>query len=1240
MATMTPAAAALPEAPAGPAPEPRARVDAQHPWPGLAPYDEASGAWFKGRDEEAAELFRLIRLAPLTVLYGASGLGKSSLLQAGLFPRLRAEHFLPVYLRLDFSERADAPPLEQAARRLEKAIAESTADGPQREPGEDLWRFTHRRDFELWTADNFPLVPVLVFDQFEELFSRGGAQPERIGPVIDALGDLIDNRIPTPLANEESRAERERLDLRVQRYKVLLSFREDFLPHIESWKDKIPSLLNNRLRLLPMTRPQAIHAIDEAGAQVMEDGVAARIVDLITRRDGNAARSETPVEPVLLSLCCTRLNARRADGSRMDAALVDSAGEEILEDFYREAIEGMPQRVPEFIETHLIQGDRYRGSYPLVEALEQRLLSAEELSRLTDHFRLLRIDQESDTARIELIHDRLVEIVRVARDTRLRDAMERKALAERARRKRVERDRERIARMRNGLLALSVVLFASVAIAVWTAQRAIRAEKQATDARLATLDARLVGEAQAILHGGLVEKPRRALLQLIAAQRMGRHNVGIESALLNELFERPQMRKLIATDGTASAMSFSANGNQIIVAGVDKGTLRTLDVNTGRTVGDMLRIGGGGWVWAIAVSRDGLRLATGDDDGNLQLWDARDGRPIALRAQAPKRHAGAVRALAFSPDGRLLVSASADKSLRLWDGMSGEPLGALLGEHNGPVASVTFSPDGKLIASAGEDRTVRLWNPVTRWQVGAELVGHGAAVRSVAFSPDGRLLASAGEDRTVRLWNPRSGRASGEPLRGHTGGIGALAFTADGRGIITGSWDGTVRRWDLATRKAAGEVLKTGSRGVTAIALSPAGNIASAIDGGDVALWKPGTQASVVLGRHTAPVMGAAFSPDSRRIASAGLDHSLRLWELAGDGTPVSFVELDAEDFVWSVAFSPDGQHVASGGNDDIVRLWDARSPGLIRNFPKLHTSMVWSVAFSPDGKLLASASEDGTVRLWDAQSGAHVGPPLRGHAGGVNGVAFSPDGKRIATVGDDRSLRVWDAETHKPLVLPPMLHDAPAVSVVFTDDGMHIVTGDDSGTLRRWDANSGRMTGNALKEQDGRITGLAFSAVGGRRIVSASADGSLRLWDMDNWLPIGNALKGHTMAEAPPSQSSLAHRARASRAVPATPMDTAPARVNAVAFSADGRRIVSASSNTELRLWPGPAAWVDEACAKLTRNMSEGQWREWVTQDLPYEAQCPGLPIPPDAPDAPAQASTSAAPRLAPGEAAQSLVR
>lgn len=435
-------------------------LDAQHPWPGLASYDEASQDFFCGRDEDARKLLRLIRLAPLTVLYGKSGLGKSSLLQAGLFPRLRVEHYLPVYLRVDFSERAESPPLEQVARRLEKEIIHSRADCTPREPGEDLWQYLHRKDLEIWSTDNFLLTPILVFDQFEELFSHSGNNLARIKSIFNSLADLIENRIPSELVGDTtSRERRAQLDLLAQRYRIVLAVREDFLPDIDILKDKVPSLLRNRLRLLPMSRDQAIMATEEAGAAVLEEGVAFRIVDLIAKSEVGSRSAQSVIEPVLLSLCCTQLNRRRASGGKIDTALVSSVGQDILETFYREALDGMPERVPQFIETHLIQGDRYRGSYPRDDAISRGVLTIPELENLTDHYRLLRIDQQPDTARIELIHDSLVAVVREARDERLA----------REREQRVREEAERKAKRLFWRLAYGflVALFTLSIIAFW-----------------------------------------------------------------------------------------------------------------------------------------------------------------------------------------------------------------------------------------------------------------------------------------------------------------------------------------------------------------------------------------------------------------------------------------------------------------------------------------------------------------------------------------------------------------------------------------------------------------------------------------------------------------------------------------------------------------------------------------------------------------------------------------------------
>lgn len=411
----------------------KARVSSENPWPGLEAYDEASAEFFCGRKQETEELLRLIHRASLTVVYGKSGLGKTSLLQAGLFPKLRQSHFLPVMLRLDFSEGMKVPPLEQVAQRLREALDRCKADYGPMEPDESLWEYLHRRkSAEFWSEDNFPLTPVLVFDQFEELFSRTGGNTKIIQQVFDELADLIENRIPAELTTETAKERRSRLDLLSQRYCVLLSFREDFLPEIRTWEKQVPSLLRNYLRLEPMSRDRAVESVDSVGTAVLAEGVAPYIVDLVGNRDPLASTgeaSETVIEPVLLSLCCTQLNLRREPGKLIDKALVDKAGQDILESFYRDALKDPEVQegadVACFIEDYLIQGDRYRGDYPRDEALEENKITQTQLSALTDRLRLLRIVHRSGVARIELIHDRIVPVVSKAREQRIVEAQKR-----------------------------------------------------------------------------------------------------------------------------------------------------------------------------------------------------------------------------------------------------------------------------------------------------------------------------------------------------------------------------------------------------------------------------------------------------------------------------------------------------------------------------------------------------------------------------------------------------------------------------------------------------------------------------------------------------------------------------------------------------------------------------------------------------------------------------------------------
>ncbi len=471
-----------------------AAVDAQHPWLGLASFTEETRAFFHGREDEVGELSRRVQRKLLTVLFGQSGLGKTSILRAGIVPRLRPDGYCPVYVRIDYSP--DTPP---PAEQIKQAIFRATeATGTWTKPGsavsgESLWEFLHHRDDILEDANGKTVIPLLIFDQFEEIFTLAQADDagrKRAAQFIEELADLVENRPPKEL---EARLEAddsltERFDFGRADYRILIALREDYLAHLESVKGAMPSITQNRMRLAPMTGQQALAAVMKPGGRLVSQEVAESIVRFIA---GGSELQNAEVEPSLLSLICRELNnARIAQGrNEISADLLAGSHDTILKEFYERALADQPPGVRKVIEDNLLTDSGYRENLAeenLVNDFAEVGAKPDALAKLVNR-RLLRIEERLDIRRVELTHDVLCGVVKASRNERL--AREAKEAAERQladQQARVARTRAALVKARKIAMGAAALALVAVASAIWgfiSTNRAKEAEAQAQETR-------------------------------------------------------------------------------------------------------------------------------------------------------------------------------------------------------------------------------------------------------------------------------------------------------------------------------------------------------------------------------------------------------------------------------------------------------------------------------------------------------------------------------------------------------------------------------------------------------------------------------------------------------------------------------------------------------------------------------------------------------------------------------------
>jgi WD40 repeat protein/serine/threonine protein kinase len=592
---------------------------------------------------------------------------------------------------------------------------------------------------------------------------------------------------------------------------------------------------------------------------------------------------------------------------------------------------------------------------------------------------------------------------------------------------------------------------------------------------------------------------------------------------------------------------------------------RTIDLvpeatNAGHTADGIVLSTGN--VTCAALSPDGKRIVSGSIGDTLTVWDMTSGRrEVTLNARE------VVGCLAFSPDGQRIVTGCWGRTLKVWDvGKHQERLvdlfdlnyRLLLTLEGNSITAVTlaFSSDGKRIAAVCDENTFRIWDAASGRAI-TTVKGPPAKESCAALSPDWKQFASASANNTLVIWDATNGRTI-HTLSGHTAGVNCAAFSPDGKRIASGSDDSTLKVWDQTTGKEL-HTLRSHRGSVNCVAFSPDGtHVISGSNEGELTIWDAVTgEKTVTLTGHTGPIVSVAFRPDGKQVVSASFDGTLKIWDATNQ--PETSTLQGHAAAVNCVACSPDGKRIVSGSWDKTLKVWDA-STGMELHTLKGHSGIVTSVAFSHNGKRIVSGSMDHTLKIWDAASGKETRTTDL-HTDDAMSVTFSPDGKWIGG-GVGRTVKLWDSATGRE-IQSLSGHDSTIVSVAFSRDGRRIVSGSRDATLKVWDATSGRrlLTINGIDRQIGPIASVAFSPDGKRIVAGGSGFLSQASMTQEGGIQLAIGLVVGF------NQATLAVWDATSGEQLLTPKgDTGG--VWSVAFSPDGKRIVSGNTDRTLKVW------------------------------------------------------------------------
>jgi WD40 repeat protein/tetratricopeptide (TPR) repeat protein len=1015
-----------------------------------------------GRVRDIENLVTRIRMndRKLIVIHGHSGVGKSSIIQAGLIPKLK-------YIVVE--ERRVIAVLQRYyvnwVQGLSQALSEAFIKLNSIHFEINNFQTVDEIKSFLQKSRNHNLQIVLIFDQFEEFFFVCKESEQR-----KQFYQFLQFCLDTPFV------------------KVILSLRQDYLHYLlegnrlEYFEAVNHNVLDKNIlyhigNFSPDEAKSVIHKLTETTQIIPETALIDELVK-------DLAQEFNEVRPIELQVVGAQLQAMEI--TTLEQYQTQGPTRKLVEKYLEEVIDECGPENKQLAELILYLLTDENNTRPLktrsdlirelTHYMEQEAQNLDTVLEIFVASGLVCLFPEIPVERYQLVHDYLVYFIRQQRSAEIiaqvKQERERREQAEQLSQMLLqekllaeERNRMLLQQQLQGEEKLNQVLQQKFE----EAQRNIKRKKTQL---IVSLGASLVMALLTFSSFYLWQETNRQKRQVTLAQ--------LTSEYTNFISKNYQIEALLKIIN-AGKMIFNKNP----VSHFEKKTVRQLQAAV-NTILERNRLEGHlGAVISVSVSPNGKMIASAGDDQTIKLW-----KSTGELIKTLEGHSSKVWYVTFSPDSQTVASASEDKTIKLWklDGTLIRTIPA----HEDAVKWLSFSSDGKQIASASQDKTVKIFdfdgNLITT------LKGHNSPVSSVLFSSDGERIVSADLDGRLILWNRQGNLIT--TLKAHNQTIWSIAFSPDSQTIASASADQTVKLWSRE-----GQLLKTldeHKRAVFSVSYSPDGqSIASADTNGNIIFWsQTGIQKTILRGHRNA-VNQVSFTPDSQMLISASKDSTVRLWNL--NSIPQVFQPSEA---VYNMIFSPDGQLLASVSDQKQVILWKAHRSAkqqlpyaLSKQFSfKDHSDVVNNISFSPDGKLIASASQDKTVKLWNLEGKVIKNLP---HNAPVWTVKFSPDGQLIATASEDQTVQLWTRDGK--LLHSLKGHQDSINDLSFSPDSQFMASASDDNTIRLWKIDGTLV--NIFSENGSRFTSVSFNPSSSKNnlLVAATHTGLIKLWTGEN---------------------------------------------------------------------------------------------------------------------------------------------